>query len=73
MAWLFIGLIIGMLVGRFFKDTTIDEDCPANVYGYDCKGSDVCDHRPSELYRAKMQMALRQEERKDHVNYWKGP
>lgn len=64
-----IGLIIGMLIGRFFRDP--EETCPREVMGYYCNGYS-CDHRKSELYRAKMDRALRSEERSPDENYWRG-
>jgi len=39
----------------------VDENCPANVLGYSCKGKGISDHRKSELYRVKLMMALRRE------------
>lgn len=67
-----IGLIIGMLIGRFFREP--QQVCPAEVYGYDCnayKGK-VCDHSKSALYKAKMEMALAEEQRDDDNNYYGG-
>lgn len=63
-----ISLIIGMNIGRFFREPY--ERCPARIKGFDCTGLS-CDHTKSEFYRAKMQMALIAEEREDK-NYWKG-
>lgn len=70
MVGFFIGLVIGILV-HIGHVKFADEDCPRCVLGYDCRG-DRCDHRKSELYKAKAQMALNQEQRDDDVNYWKG-
>lgn len=64
-----ISLIIGMLIGRFLDG---EESCPRNVMNYDCKGP-TCDHTKSELYRAKMHMAIADEQRKDNDrNFWSG-
>ena len=63
-----VALMIGMIIGRFFRHP--ENDCPAVELGYECQ-YDRCDHRESELYRAKMNMALQREERKDQ-NYWRG-
>lgn len=64
-----IALVVGMFIGRFFREPA--NSCPRVVLGYDCRG-DGCDHRKSELYRNKMNMALASEERKADVNYWRG-
>lgn len=70
MLWLglFVAFILGMIMGAMISK---EEDCPRSVLGYDCRG-DRCDHRKSELYQAKMQMAQNQERSADDVNYWKG-
>lgn len=67
-----IGLIGGMLIGRFFRDPV--QDCPAEVLGYDClnyKGM-PCDHRKSELYKAHMHMALAEEKHAEDDNLYTG-
>lgn len=74
MVGFFIGVVVGVILHILWRGP-VDEDCPANVYGYDCKG-DNCDHRPSELYRAKLTMALRrekaQQQRDDDVAFLRG-
>jgi hypothetical protein len=66
-----ICLIIGMLIGRFFRDPEYDNDCPAIEQGYRCK-ADLCDHRLSTLYEVKANMAKAAEEREAEQR-WKGP
>lgn len=68
MLGLFLAFVAGIVVCAMLSK---EEDCPATVLGYDCQG-DKCDHRKSELYKAKMNMALNQEQRDDDVNYWRG-
>jgi len=71
-AYICIGVIVGMIIGRFFREP--EENCPSAVLGYDCKGS-RCDHRLSVLYEAKANMAKYAEEREANKdsNYWGGP
>lgn len=62
---LLIGCIIGMLIGRFFRQPK--PVCPAEVLGYNCKfdtGRD-CDHRESQVLKAQMDMALWRERREE--------
>lgn len=54
----------------FWASTSRENDCPLAELGYNCKG-DACDHRKSELYRAKATMAKNQEEYEER-NFWKG-
>lgn len=64
-----IALIVGMIIGRFFKD---DETCPRRVLGYDCRLD--CDHSKSLLYTNMAAMAKNAEEaeaNKDR-NLWRG-
>lgn len=63
-----IAVVVGMFIGRFFRD---DENCPRVVLGFNCRGN-ICDHRKSELYRNKMNMALNAEERDKGKNLWGG-
>lgn len=49
---------VGYNVGREDQG----EDCPRVVLNYDCRGH-FCDHRKSELYKAKYAIAKTQEER----------
>lgn len=67
-----ISIIIGMFIGRFFRNP--ENGCPAEELGYNCKGSH-CDHRLSVLYEAKANMAKYAEEREANKdsNYWGGP
>lgn len=52
-----LGLIIGFMLGRIEPP-----ECPRVILGYNCQGIDYgCDHRRSEIYRAKMEMALNDE------------
>lgn len=64
-----IGLIAGMVIGRFFREPDYENDCPQLELGYRCRG-DLCDHRKSELYKAKAVMAKNREE--EQRNYWGG-
>lgn len=64
-----ISVIVGMIIGRFFREP--DNNCPRIELGYNCMGS-WCDHRQSELYRAKMHMALNRERAEREPNFWKG-
>lgn len=64
-----ISVVVGMFIGRFFKDP--ENSCPRVELGYNCMG-DWCDHRKSELYRAKMTMALNREKAEKDPNFWKG-
>lgn len=63
-----IGIIVGMIIGRFFKEPA--EDCPRRVLHYTCKG-DTCDHRKSLLYANMASMAKNDEER-ETTNLWGG-
>lgn len=63
-----IAAICGIVVG--FALPRGENTCPAVELGYDCKGS-RCDHRLSTLYKAKMDMALHDEEKANN-NYWNG-
>lgn len=67
---LYIAFVLGALLGAFFH---AEEDCPRAVMGYHCDGP-TCDHTKSELYRAKMQMALADEDFKANRdnNFWGG-
>lgn len=73
--WFWIGIVVGIILHKLWVGD-VDENCPANVYGYDCKGADKCDHRRSELYKAKYTVALRREnaqnQRDDDVKFLKG-
>lgn len=55
-----IGLIVGMIVGRLFREP--DNDCPQVEIGYRCRG-DLCNHAKSLLYEGKMHMAIERERR----------
>lgn len=57
------GLLIGMMIGRFFRN---DENCPRRVLEYSCKGF-TCDHRKSVLYANMSAMALNDEERAPNI------
>lgn len=63
---LLIGAIVGMLIGRFFRDPK--PVCPAEVLGYTCKRDTgrECDHRESQVLKAQMDMALWREQRDDN-------
>lgn len=67
-----IGFIIGMLVGRFFREPK--PSCPAEVLGYSCKRDTgrECDHRESLVYEAQMNMAKWREDREADNNYFGG-
>jgi hypothetical protein len=65
-AWVAGGVIVGMFIGRFFREPDFENDCPQLELGYRCRG-DLCDHRKSELYKAKAVMAEEQEK-----SYWRG-
>lgn len=64
-----ICLIVGMIIGAFFKEPA--DDCPRRVLGYNCMG-DWCDHRKSVLYTNMASMARNDEEREKDPNFWKG-
>lgn len=64
MVHVLIGIIIGMLIGRFFR---APRECPRNIRGYDCKGRQ-CDHGDIAYYGAKHDQALD----RDNISF-KGP
>ncbi len=73
MGYLIAGYVIfllGMFCGAVLNP---DEDCPARVIGFNCKG-DNCDHRKSTLYGNMQNMALQAEkrEKEKEINYWGG-
>lgn len=63
---LLIGWVIGMIIGRFFRDPK--PVCPAEVLGYTCKfdKGGECDHRESAVLKAQMDMALWREQRDEN-------
>lgn len=60
-----LGLIVAFMLGIAVGASKMGEnDCPAVEMGYDCNG-DRCDHRKTELYRAKLRMAEYAETREE--------
>jgi len=57
------GLIVGLLVGRLFRD---NETCPRRVLDYNCRGL-TCDHRKSLLYANMSAMAKNKEDQAPNI------